>query len=473
MSQPRVSSDTVFAGDFVNGGVSFWARQEGLGLSRPPLSGDLSVDVVIVGGGLTGLWSAFYLKQARPELEIAVLEKHFVGFGASGRNGGWLSALVPGKFSTYARVGGVAAAQAFEREMISAVGEVVATAQQQGFGDDVAHEGFVRVATNAAQLQRLEKTVAAMRAHGWGADDVELLTGAAATERIRVAGAVGAFYSPHCARIHPARFTAGLARAVEALGCIIYEDTAVTAVEPHAVVTSRGRVSARFVVQALEGYTCSLAGQSRRLLPMNSSMVVTEQIAPEVLAEIWPGAELLGDVAHNFAYVQRTADNRIALGGRGVPYQWANGFAPGGETALRAVRQLGARIRELFPQLAGVRLAHAWSGVLGVPRDWCAGVRMDAASGVVAAGGYVGHGVTGTNVAGRTVRDLILGEDSVLTRLPWVGHGSRLWEPEPLRFVGARALYAAYRFADRLEYGLGFKHTCLIAQAADAVSGRS
>ena len=461
------------APDFRNGAVSFWLEQQGVPPRRAALSGPTVVDVAIVGAGLTGLWTAYYLKRARPELDIAVIEREFAGFGASGRNGGWLSAKSPGQFRRYAKAAGAPAAIALEHAMFDAVRESVAVARREGFGEHVVDDGLIHVATSEAQLARLRATMRALREQGWGEEDLTPLTPAELGDRVRIAGALGAYWSPHCARINPATFTTGLARAAEAQGVRIYEGTRATAIEPRLVRTDRGEVRAKHIVQAVEGYTGSLSGQARRLLPMNSSMVVTEPISDAVFDEIgWSGAELLGDVAHNFAYLQRTADQRIALGGRGVPYNFASRFAPDGRTADSAVEQLGARLAELFPALRDVRLEHSWSGVLGVPRDWCAGVRYDPSTGLGSAGGYVGHGVTATNLAGRTLRDLILGEPSDLTRLPWVGHTARNWEPEPLRWLAARGLYAVYRAADRWEYRSGSSRTHLSARMANRISGR-
>jgi glycine/D-amino acid oxidase-like deaminating enzyme len=302
---------------------------------------------------------------------------------------------------------------------------------------------------------------------------VQLLTAAEMNERVRVRGAQGGYGTQHCVRVHPAKFAFGLARAAERLGVTIYEGTAATAIGPHTVTTDRGTVTAKHIVQALEGYTVDLPDQKRRLLPMNSSMLITAQLPESVFEQIgWAGSELLGDVAHSFTYLQKTADNRIAIGGRGVPYNFASSFDRDGRTAEFAVESLKKRLAELFPVLADARFEHAWSGVLAAPRDWSAAVTHDESTGILRVGGYVGHGVSGTNLAARTARDLILGKQTALTRLPWVGRTARNWEPEPIRWFGARALYLAYRMADRAEYRSNSPRTHLFARIADTVSGR-
>lgn len=464
---------TIADAGFTNGDVSYWIRSTGRPQRRPALPGDLTVDVAIVGGGLTGLWTAYYLKNARPDLDVAVIEREFAGFGASGRNGGWMSAEPAGQFRRYAKAGGVEAARALQREMFGAVRESIDVARAEGFAEDLVHDGLIHVATNASQLSRAREHVAAMRAQGWGADDVFELRTDELDERVRVTGALGGYWTPHCARVHPAKYTRGLAEVVERLGVRIFEGTTATAVEPHRALTERGTVTARFIVEALEGYTLSLRGKARKLLPMNSSMVITEPLTDAQREAVgWSGGELVGDVAHSFTYMHRTQDGRIAIGGRGVPYNFRSGFDRNGRTADTAVAQLHHRLTELFPALEGIRLEQSWSGVLGVPRDWCAAVNFDRSTGILSAGGYVGHGLSGTNLAARTLRDLVLDEDTALTRLPWVGRRARNWEIEPIRWVGATALYAAYRYADRREYATNTPATHPVARIADTISGR-
>ncbi|WP_172978276.1 FAD-binding oxidoreductase [Microbacterium sp. SYP-A9085] len=460
-------------GPLVNGGISFWVQDAGRPAPRDPLPGAVDADVAIVGGGLTGLWTAYYLKKARPGWKIVVIEREFAGFGASGRNGGWMSAEPAGQFRRYAASRGADAARALQTEMFGAVRESVEVARQEGFGESVAENGLIHVATSKPQLSRARAHLRAMRQQGWGDEDASELSADEVGSRVAVEGALGGYATPHCARVHPAKYTFGLAAAVERLGVTIYEQTRATAIEPYRVTTDRGTVTARIVVRALEGYTLSLPGLARKLLPMNSSMVVTTPLTPEQRDAVgWRGGELVGDMAHSFSYMQITADDRVAIGGRGVPYNFHSGFDRNGRTAEFAVDLIRARLAELFPALEGIELEQTWSGVLGVPRDWCAAVNYDPESGMASAGGYTGHGLSGTNLAARTLRDLILGEDTPLARLPWVGRTARNWEVEPLRWFGATALYAAYRYADRREYAADDGKTSVVATIADTISGR-
>jgi glycine/D-amino acid oxidase-like deaminating enzyme len=298
------------------------------------------------------------------------------------------------------------------------------------------------------------------------------LTADETRERVNVSGALGSQFSANGARLNPAKLVRGLADVVDASGVAIYESTPVSLIRPHEVVTPFGVVTASFVVRATEGFTASFAGLHRRWLPMNSSMIVTEPLDETTWDEIgWSGNETLGDTAHAFMYAQRTSDGRIAIGGRGVPYRYGSRIDSDGETSGVTVAQLRRVLTDLFPVLGDVSIEHAWSGVLGVPRDWCATVEFDSTTGVAAAGGYAGHGVTAASLAGRTLRDLIMGRDTDLTRLPWVNWRARSWEPEPLRWIGVRSLYLAYRAADRAEAS-GRETTSHLARVADIISGR-
>ncbi|WP_433423072.1 NAD(P)/FAD-dependent oxidoreductase [Microtetraspora malaysiensis] len=457
--------------DFVNGDVSFWFRSLGIPAPGDRLDGDREADVAIVGGGYTGLWTAYYLKKADPSLRVAVLEKEFAGFGASGRNGGWLTGALAGSPERYAKTHGREATQRLQREMFAAVDEVIAVCATEGIDADIVKGGLFNVARGPAQEARLRAEIAGQRAWGWTEEDVRPLSPAERDERLRVSGAVAATWSPHCARIQPAKLARGLADAVRALGVDLFEGTPVTAIEPGRAVTPYGAVRAAHVLRCTEGFTATVPGHHRDWLPMNSSLIVTEPLPPEVWETIgWEGRELLGDMAHYYMYAQRTADDRIAFGGRGRPYLYGSRVDDRGHTHDWTVDALWGLLTSFFPAAASSRVAHAWSGVLGVPRDWCATVGLDRATGLGWAGGYTGHGVTTTNLAGRTLRDLVLGRETPLTGLPWVDRRVRSWEPEPLRWLGVHSMYRLYRVADARE-AKGMRKTSVLARVADMITG--
>jgi glycine/D-amino acid oxidase-like deaminating enzyme len=444
-----------------NGEVSYWWQaQGGFPARRASLPGPTEADVCIVGGGYTGLWTAYYLAGLRPDLRILVLEAAFAGYGASGRNGGWVTAELPGSRARYARAaGGAAGVRALEDALRSTVDEVGRVCAAESISCDFVKGGRLSVATTPSQLARLREGLAGLRSWGDGEDVYQFLTADETRSRINVAGALGGLYAPASARVQPAALVAGLAAAVERRGVEIYDATPVSEIRPAAAgepgavaCTKFGDVRARSVLRCTEGYTPGLPGLRRSLLPMNSHMVVTSPLSAAAWAEIgWDGCETLSDEAHAYMYAQRTADGRIALGGRGVPYRFASAVDRLGQTDASTVAALTGVLRRLFPAASSAEVAHAWCGVLGVPRDWCASVTYHATSGLGWAGGYTGHGVAAANLAGRTLADLVAGETSPLTALPWVGHRSRTWEPEPARWAGVHGLYALYRLADRLE----------------------
>ncbi|MEW9531188.1 NAD(P)/FAD-dependent oxidoreductase [Microbispora sp. NPDC049125] len=457
--------------DFVNGEVSFWYRSLGVPAPAAPLDGHLTADVAIVGAGYTGLWTAYYLKKTRPSLRVVMLEKEFAGFGASGRNGGWLTGALAGSPDRYARTHGTDAARRFQRAMFSAIDEVIRVAAEEGIEADIVKGGLFTVARGPAQAARLRDELADQREWGWTEEDVRLLSPAEMDSRLRVAEALSATWSPHCARIQPAKLVRGLAEAVRRLGVEIYERTPVTEIAPGRAVTPHGTVTAAHVLRCTEGFTATIPGHHRDWLPMNSSMIVTEPLPAGVWAAIgWEGRELLGDMAHYYMYAQRTADDRIAFGGRGKPYLFGSRIDERGHTHTWTVDALWDLLTAFFPAVASSRVAHAWSGVLGVPRDWCSTVHVDQATGIGWAGGYTGHGVTTTNLAARTLCDLVLGRDSELTALPWVDRRVRAWEPEPLRWLGVHSMYRLYRMADARE-SKGMTRTSALARIADMITG--
>ncbi len=454
----------------VNGHISFWMTQ----LDNPPtysaLTGDAEADVVIVGAGYTGLWTAYYLAQQAPDLNIVVLEAKQVGYGASGRNGGWLTNSVTGGLDHYAKTHGAQAARDFQNEMNRTVDEVLDVCQREGIDVDAQKGGSLLVARNAAQKARIPKFMA--KAATWPEEGWVELSATETSERVNVAGALGGVWQPQCARIHPAKLAHGLAQAVTKRGVTIHEHTPVTEIHPGFVKTATGTVRARHILRATEGFTSRLRGLKRLWLPLNSSMIVTEPLTVDQWSKIgWGEADTLEDFSHVYAYSQRTADGRIAIGGRGTPYSFASRFDTDGLTDQPTWSQLTDLVRSWFPGIAEVPIAHTWSGVLAVSRNWRATVTYDKASGLGAAGSYVGTGVTATNLAGRTLADLVIGEDSAITRLPWVGAVTRNWEPEPLRWLGTRVIYGAYRLADRAEFR-GRSTTSPFAKVADIISGR-
>ena len=432
--------------------ISLWMEQLGDSLSpRPTLAGDIEADVAIVGAGYTGLWTAYYLKQQAPDLKIVVLEAEIAGFGASGRNGGWVIGEVPGEDRLLAGLN--PEARALSRTLLhdipDEVGRVIA---REGIDCHYRKGGVLYCAARYPEQEaRLRQQLADWRTHGHGEDDYRWLDVAQLNERLCLATPYGAVYSPHVATIQPARLVRGLADCVERLGVQIYEQSRVTHWQPGSLHTAQGRVQARWLVPAVEGYAATLPPFGQYQLAVQSLIIATEPLSDALWEEIGlRHGEAFSENSRQVSYGQRTRDNRLVFGARG-------GYRFGGklrqdftltadEIALR--RQL---MVELFPMLDKVDISHGWGGNLGVARRFQPHMVCDAAQGVAWAGGYGGEGVGATNLAGRTLADLMLGRDSLLVRQPWVRQPGSLsrWEPEPLRWLGYNAIINSFVREDR------------------------
>jgi glycine/D-amino acid oxidase-like deaminating enzyme len=435
---------------------SMWAATlpETMRVTGEPLPGDAEVDVAVVGAGYTGLWTAYYLVRADPHLRVAVLEREVVGFGASGRNGGWCSALLAAGIGTIARRSGREAATAMQQAMYATVDEVGRVVTDEGLDAQFTKGGTITLARTEAQESRLLAELEEARSFGFGDEHLRRLSSAEAGSRCRAPDTRMAVYTPDCAAIHPLRLAHGLAAAAQRRGVRVHEHTPVTAIQPGRVTTTRGTVRAEVVVLATEAYGARLPGRRRILAPLYSLMVATDPLSEEQWSRIGlAGRPTFADARHTIIYGQRTADGRLAFGGRGAPYHYASRIEPAYDTDERVRGLLVDTARELFPSLGDVAFPYHWGGPLGVPRDWQCAVAFDRAEGLAVAGGYVGDGVATTNLAGRTLADLIGGRTTELVGLPWVGHRSRRWEPEPLRWIGINAgLHLAAR-ADAAEAG--------------------
>lgn len=433
------------------GDVSFWYGDIGMPYRRAPLSGDATADVAIIGAGYSGLWAAYYLKRANPGLDVLVLEKEFAGFGASGRNGGWLTGGFAWNHARYLRTASEHAVRAMVEAMNGTVDEVIRVAGAEGIDADILRTDELMVATRPAQVGRLRAEVAHRR--HWGEETRVFEMGAAdLADRIHIPGALGAMVVTNVARVQPAKLVRGLAAVVERMGVRLVEGTAATAYEKGLVTTDRGLVRAPVILRCTEGFTAGLPGLKRDWLPLNSAQIATEPLPDEVWRQIgWQGHEIVGDFANVYCYCQRTREGRITVGARGVPYRFGSSLDANGAPDAETIRRLTAILHRHFPAARQARIDHAWCGVLGVPRDWCATVGLDPSTGLGWAGGYIGVGVSTSNLAGRTLADLATGRDTDLVHLPWVNRRVRPWEPEPFRWLGVHGMYALLNAADRRE----------------------
>ncbi len=411
---------------------------------RKALASDIGADVAIIGAGYTGLWTAYYLLKAEPTLRVVVIEREHAGYGASGRNGGWASAIFPLSLQHVAKSSSHAAALALQAAMNDTVDEIGRVLRDEGIDANYAKQGFLSLARSSAQLSRARTAVRASETfglpHQW-----RLLDAQEASAMVAAEGGVGGLYTEHCAVIHPGRLVRGLARTIEALGGRIYEKTSVTDFRRGSVITSGGTVRARVIVRATEGFTTQFRKYRRALIPLYSLVLATEPLPRHLRIKLKLDHRIaFNDMRHLRTYAQVTADGRLVFGGRGAPYHFGSKVCSEYDIGDAVHEKIRATMTEFFPALNGVRVTHRWGGALGVPRDWHPSVGLDRASGVAWAGQYVGDGVATSNLAGRILRNLILERDDDINRLPIVNHWSPQWEPEPFRWLGVNlGLYAA------------------------------
>ena len=427
--------------------LSFWHSQLADVSPRVIPSAEGPFDVVIAGAGFTGLWTGIYLLREDPSLKVAIFEKEIAGFGASGRNGGWCSALFPWAADQLATKFGIDAARDLRRAMVETVTEVGKIAKELGIDCDFQHSGTHYLVRSKAQQLKANRELSI--AKELGVDELVEVSPADAPRASKVTSGV---FDPACASIQPAKLVRGLATAFERLGGLLFEQTEVLGLSRGVIQTSRGDFSSKYVIDALEGYRSNLKSSKRMSIPIYSLMVVTEVLPEELLEEIGlkPGVTF-ADYRNLVIYGQRTKDNRIAFGGRGAPYHFGSRIKSEYDRNDRIHDQIERVLVELFPQLAGVKFEDRWGGALGVSRDWMSTVTLDAKTGIGMAGGYVGDGVGTSNLAGRTMAYLILGKKTPLTELCWVQHHSPKWEIEPLRFIAARSALLGADIADQLE----------------------
>jgi glycine/D-amino acid oxidase-like deaminating enzyme len=423
--------------------------------ARPALSADLHADVAIIGAGYTGLWTAYYLKHQAPQLRIVILEGEIAGFGASGRNGGWLMGNLLGEDRLLADLPSAARQSAYTL-LHGIPDEVAGVLAREGIACDYRKGGVLYCAARyPEQLASLQQHLLELRALGLGEDAYRWLSASELRQQLRLSNAYGAIHASHCATIQPAKLVRGLARCVQTMGVELYEQSRVIDWQSGLVRTAGGSVRADWIVPAVEGYAASLPPLGKHQLPVQSLLVATEPLAKEVWADIGlERGQAFSENSRQVTYGQRSADDRLVFGARG-------GYRFGGQ--LRTDFNLSEDERglrrylfgELFPQLKQVRISHAWGGNLGMARRFRPHMLIDRKQGIALSGGYGGEGVGASNLGGRTLADLILGQSSELTRQPWVLGDqplSRLprWEPEPLRWLGYNAIIQSFALEDRV-----------------------
>lgn len=424
---------------------------------RPSLDTDRTADIAIIGAGYTGLWTAYYLKTHAPHLDVVVLEADIAGFGASGRNGGWCSAYLCGMDDWLEDPATRDGAIALQRELFGAVDEVGRVSCLENIDCHFDKSGHVSAAVTPQQLRRERVEADWWRENGFGEDDFRALDAGEVTRRVNIHGVLGGSFMAHVAAIQPAALARGLAKAVVARGVKLYEHSPVTAWNGETVRTPGGTVRAGAVLLATEGFTDTVAGLERRLIPVHSMMIATERLSDAELEATGLRRRITwNNGKHLTTYGHLTRDGRIAFGSRGRYY-----YGSGRHTRFDPDDPLFREVREelagLFPVLRDKAVTHCWGGPMGVARSLQPAVVWNPGRKAGWAGGYFGDGVGASNLAGRTLADLVLERDTARCRTPWVNPPrleappGRAWEPEPLRWLAIAARYRVMTLADRAE----------------------
>ncbi len=433
--------------------VSYWLESCGDDLTpRPPLSESIDIDVAILGAGFSGLWTAWYLKERDPSLVVAIVEREIAGFGASGRNGAWCTSEFPTGPEALAKTYGEQTARATVMAMRDTVHEIKSVIDAEGIDCDWQNGGQLIIARGNHQRDAVDHEFTAMTRLGL-ADGLELLDERSARDRVNITDLKSALFSPHTAVIHPGKLVRQLARSVEKRGVTIYEQTAVTKVHPGAyptLETATGNIRAKAIVLCGEAYLSELDGYDRSVMPVYSLITLTEPLSEADWDEIgWRQRECIASCRYTVDYLSRTADGRILFGGRGAPYRFGSKISPEMDKHPGTHQMLQDNVRSWFPRLNQVKFTHTWGGPLGWSRDFLPTVSFDSANGIGMAHGYTGNGVSTTNLAGRTLADMVTGRQSKLLELPHANHKTRLWEPEPFRFLGVRFMQREFMRIDR------------------------
>lgn len=441
---------------------------------EPPLETAITTQYAIVGGGYTGLWTAYFLKQRQPQADVVLVEAHRIGHGASGRNGGWLMGSLEG-LSTFVSADG-RLAQSVRSTLNQLVTDAGKTLSEAEIDCDFHHGGCIMAAARYdAQTDRARAALENFRGLGFSDEDYQWLSPQQLKEKVMVAKPGGGIYTPHVARIQPAKLVTGLTKAVKALGVRLFEHTRASSISPGQVTCDRGIIHADHIVIATEGYSEYGGPLHRRIVPVQSGMVATEPLSGSQWNSLGlHEQETLADFSRAATYLQRTADNRLVVGARGH-------YRPGGlpqhslsdDDALRRHREKVAQ--SLFPQLQGVTFTHSWGGSVGVARAWQPHVLYDRATGMATAGGYVGEGVGASFLFGQTLADLLTNIPSERVQMPWVASREltalKKWEPEPIPRWGFNALMTTFRVEEWLasRYG-GSVPSALAAKLCDRMT---
>jgi glycine/D-amino acid oxidase-like deaminating enzyme len=430
--------------------LSLWLDTYGPYSPEPPLQGECDVDIAILGGGFTGLMTAYEIKRAEPTLRVAVLEAKMVGYGASGRNGSFAMTVVGLGFGTTAMLRGKQFLKKAHAYMESAVDSLDELIQREGLDCDRLRPGFLRVATTHRYIERLKHDIELMKSLGF--EGIDWIDADAVQARVNSPRYLGAMWERRLVLVNPAKLVREEKLLAIRNGVQVFENTPVLQItsRPHFTLeTPSGKVLAEKLVFATNAYSHLFPQLRRKQIPAFTYMVATEPLSDEQLAPIgWQGFEAVEDARNLIHYYRLTPDRRLVMGGGPVGLTWNNRLDADDNQA--AWQHLEEHVHFLFPSLKGIRFTHHWGGPFSVTLDLTPAMGYLGDQRAVYSLGCIGHGVSMSHLNAQVLRDLLLEEQSDLPECPFVNRNVLPWPMEPLRFAAAAALRGYLQLEDSL-----------------------
>lgn len=438
---------------------SFWLEQASAGyLASPTLEGMIRADILVVGGGLTGISAAYHLKLAEPSLRVVLLESEVTGYGASGRNVGLIAPLVSPSLRLAAARFGAQRAREARRYAERACAYLVETIERRGLDCDYEARDYLRVACTPAQVKRAQQELAV--AGRLGIEDMAWLEAGAVREQIDSPTYLGALREPQAGLVNPAKLTRELRRIAVANGVEIYEHSPAINVQFTPVVraqTPRGAVEADRCVLATNAYSAQFPALRAQQCPLHVYAVLTEPLTPAQLGSLgWRERQALSDarmLSHDY---RLTADNRLLVAGGNARYFAGNQTAVNQDT--RAFEDLAIFIDQTFPSLRGIAIAQRWSWVVSATTDLAPALGvLNNDPRVVYSLGNIEHTVALSHLNGRALSDLLLERTTDLTDVFFVKRATIPLPPEPARSALVNGALSLLRARDALDerQGLG------------------
>lgn len=437
--------------DQAYGSLAYWRASVPGFPARPAPPRNITYDVAVVGGGFHGLWTAYQLRKADPSLSVAVVEQNHIGFGASGRNGGFAMTKVGLRLGDLERNYGREAVKRVYDQMSATVDQLVQTVGAEGIDCELDYGGLLVVAMNPAQEVRLRKELEA--AERIGLSDHRALTGAELRARVNSPVYLSGAYERHCAVLHPLKLALGLAQVVTRSGAVIFENARIASIDFDGEIpvlhAAGGDIRARKVVMATNAWASEHKYFGQTIVPVYTYIVATEPLSEAVWAQIgWEGREGIEDSRSHIHFYRRTHDGRLLFGGTDNIIPFMGRIDKSHDRNERCFARLRRAITTVFPQLASVAIDYRWGGAFAMTPDFLPRYGTLFGGRLVYGHGCCGHGVGLSYLGGEIMRDLVLERPTKGDELFFMPASKAAYPPEPLRSVGGTLTLAEARWHD-------------------------